>query len=321
MAVARAIGKKTAQGMAPYQFLKPPTVHAHGMIQIRPAGKPDLGDMEFDVDGGPYRWNKFTSTHVAGTILWREETLVLTNMQSDFYGGKLAGNAAFDLSPERGADFQFELNASDVDFHVLMTDVSSRQGKLEGTLDGHLVVTHANSLDLESWNGHGRAHLRNGLVWDIPIFGIFSPVLNGVFPGLGTTRVTEGKGTFIITNSVVISDDLEFQASAMRMNYQGSVDFKQNVNARVEVALLRNVWGVGQVFSTIFWPITKMFEYKVTGTLDHPQTEPVYIFPKLLTMPFYPFKLMKGLFQDDTGGTNAPPGNFKFEEPNQPDRK
>ncbi len=324
MAVARGIGKKTAQHFAPHQFLKPPTVHARGMIEIRPAGIPDLGDMEFDVDGGPYRWNKFTSTRVVGKIFWRGEMLVLTNMHLDFYDGKLEGNAAFDLSPGLGTDFQFELRARGVDFHSLMTDISSQTNKLEGRLNARLAVANANSRDLGSWSGHGRVHLRDGLIWDIPVFGVFSPVLNAVWPGLGNSRAGEAEGSFVITNGLVMTDDLEIHASAMRMNYRGSVDFQSRpgeINARVEAALLRNVWGVGPVFSTIFWPITKMFEYEITGTLGHPNTEPVYVLPKLLMMPFYPFKLMKGLFPDSSGGTNAPPGYYKFADPNEPELK
>jgi hypothetical protein len=308
MAVARAIGQKTAKNFAPYQFLKPPTVRAQGMIQIRPRGRPDAADMHFDVDGGPFHWNKFTADQIAGTVLWRDQTLMLTNVSSTaFYDGKCSGNASFAFQTPRDTEFAFEVRASDVNFRSLMQDLSGRTNNLEGLINGYLNVTNANSANTNSWQGFGRVHLRDGMIWEIPVFGIFSPMLNAVFPGLGNSRVSEGKGKFIITNSVVRSDDLEFRATALRMNYHGSVDFGQNVDARVEAELLRDVWGVGPVFSAVFWPITKMFEYKVTGTLSHPKTEPLYLFPKLLLMPFRPLKVMKELFQESALSTNAPP--------------
>ena len=39
------------------------------------------------------------------------------------------------------------------------------------------TITRANSDDWRSWQGAGRARLRDGFLWDIPIFGFFSPML------------------------------------------------------------------------------------------------------------------------------------------------
>ncbi len=50
---------------------------------------------------------------------------------------------------------------------------------------GDLTVFYAHTADPLSWQGHGRLDLTNGLLWDIPIFGIFSPVFNAFVPGLG----------------------------------------------------------------------------------------------------------------------------------------
>ena len=50
-------------------------------------------------------------------------------------------------------------------------------------------------------------------------------------------------------------------------------------------------------------PVTKLFEYKVTGSLAQPKTEPVYLIPKLVMMPFHPFRSLKELLQEDSGPT------------------
>ena len=55
--------------------------------------------------------------------------------------------------------------------------------------------------------------LRDGLIWDIPIFGIFSDVLNGMVPGLGSSRASAGTCTFIITNGIIRSDDLDIRST------------------------------------------------------------------------------------------------------------
>jgi len=182
---------------------------------------------------------------------------------------------------------------------------------LEGALSGSLIVNQANSADLASWQGSGNVDLKDGLLWEIPIFGIFSSVLNGLAPGLGSSRASAATGTFVITNGVVRSDDLEIRSPAMRLEYRGTVDLQGHVDARVEAELLRDVWLLGPLVSTVLWPVTKLFEYQLSGSLSQPKTDPVYFIPKIVLMPFHPFRSLKELVPEDSGPvrTNSPPAS------------
>jgi hypothetical protein len=86
------------------------------------------------------------------------------------------------------------------------------------------------------------------------------------------------------------------------------VDLKQNVHAHVIAQLLRNTWVVGPLVSTVLWPVSKLFEYKISGTLKNPKPEPVYV-PKLLLMPLHPIRTLEEMFPGGETGTNAPPEN------------
>jgi hypothetical protein len=92
----------------------------------------------------------------------------------------------------------------------------------------------------------------------------------------------------------------------MRVEYRGTVTVDGQMNARVEAELLRDMWLVGPVVSTVLWPVTKLFEYKVTGGLSQPKIEPLYLVPKLVLLPFHPFRTIKELIPEDTS-TNSPP--------------
>jgi hypothetical protein len=81
----------------------------------------------------------------------------------------------------------------------------------------------------------------------------------------------------------------------MRMRFGGTVDFDRRIDGRMEAELLRNVPGIGLVISKILWPVTKIFEYKITGTLEQPKTEPVYLIPKVILFPLQPIKTIKDL--------------------------
>ena len=147
------------------------------------------------------------------------------------------------------------------------------------------------------------------LAWD------GSPVLNAFIPGLGNSRAKHAGATFDITNSVVQSRDLEIRAGLMRMQFKGSVDFEQRVEGRMEAEMLRGLPAVGFVLSKVFWPVTKLFEYKVTGTLGDPKTEQLFVISRVLLFPFQPIKTIRELFEPDKKTDEKPPAAAPAPEP------
>jgi hypothetical protein len=176
---------------------------------------------------------------------------------------------------------------------------SGRSNNLDGTISGHMRVTHAEINRLKSWDGDGTIQLSEGLIWDIPLFGLLSPILNTIVPGLGNSRAKEGRATFTMTNSVIFSRDLEIVANATRLRYDGQVDFDGNVSARVEADLMRRVPGLGRLISTVFWPVTKLLQYDVSGTLSEPKLEPANPISRIFTLPLMPFKALNEILTPD----------------------
>ena len=304
-AVARAIGPKTGHVLEPYQFGEPPTVRVNGCVPLRGT---DGADLSFDIiKGAPFQWLKLKTPYIAGTVHWQGQTLILTNVAAAFYGGSGMSFANFDFhAPHEGADYQFAVTVTNVDLHLLAADLAPSTNHLEGSLNGQLVVTRADSRDWRTCDGFGHVNLHDGLLWDIPVFGILSPVLNTVSPGLGNSRATEASAKFAITNGVIYSDSLEIRSTMMRLQYAGTVDLKENLNARVTAQLLRDTWVVGPLVSTALWPVSKLFEYHVTGTLKNPKSEPVYV-PKFLLMPLHPLRSLEELFPGSDLFLSPPP--------------
>ncbi len=311
-AVSAAIGPQTAEAMAPYQFLDVPNATVEGCIPLKLRDGElvtDDADLRFDVIGTTrFRWRKFETPRITGTIHWLAHDLILTNAVAECYGGTAHGWGVFDLeTPGDGTDFSFFMEGTNVDFHDMGQALWSPTNRLRGDLSGQLRVTSANSSDWRTWNGYGQAQLRNGLLWDAPIFGLMSPVLNTLMPGLdiGNSRATDGAGHFVMTKGVVYTDSLEIRSLTMRLDYVGTVDLEENVVARVQAQLFRNTPVVGGIFSLVLTPVSKAFECEVTGTLDQPKIKPVYIpFSGVLTAPLHPIRTLEKIFAAPP--TNAP---------------
>ena len=239
----RIIGPEVAKVMEPYHFIHPPEVHAEGTIPL--SEDISVANLNFKIEGGPFNWLNMKATHIAGWVDWTGQRMKLDVEQAAFYGGELSPAAAFDFTVKDGADFSFGLDVTNADLKGLMADVYPGTNKLEGRLSGHLNVTHANSEDWHTWFGNGQVDLRDGLIWDIPIFGILSRALNGFQKGLGNSRADQATATFTITNGVIRSEDLEIRAPVIRMEYRGSVDLAGVVNAVAEAKLLPGTSAVG----------------------------------------------------------------------------
>ena len=300
--VTHAITPVVEETMAPYRFIDAPHGRVNGVIDAHDETKCNL---RFQVEGGAFEWRQFKLQRFTSDVHWAGSALMFSNTVGVMHGGLVDFSAAFDFTAPKGVGFAFQTQARDLDFHSLMTDLDSPTNKLEGTLNGLLTITRANTEEPLSWFGSGYATLRDGLIWDVPAFGLFSPIINTIKPGAGNSRAREVNATFLITNSVVVSDDLVIHASGMRLKYEGTVDFDGRLNARLEAQLFRNTPGLGPVVSTVLWPFTKLFEYKVTGTLARPRSQPLYI-PKVFMVPFHPVRSLKELLGEDKEPGPAP---------------
>ena len=308
-AVGHAIGPKTARDMDPYQFPTLPSARVNGCIPIHSVHDDlvlDDADLRVDILGTvPFRWHRFETPRITGSVHWLANYLTVTNVVADAYGGTAQGWGRFNLlTPGAGTDLSFFARGTNVDFHAMGQALWSPTNTLEGALSGWVEVTHANSDDWHTWNGCGAARLHDGLLWDIPVVGLASPVLNTFWPGLGNSRATEATAQCTMTNGIIYTDSLEIRSLMMRLQYVGTVDLQENVNAKVTAQLLRNTWGVGSLMSMVLWPVSKIFECQVTGTLGDPKAKPALLIPRLLIAPLHPIRTMEEIFT--APATNGP---------------
>lgn len=300
--VVRAIGPMVTHVMEPYHFGQPPTAHFDGYTSMH---DPHDADVTFAGEGDDFESLNFRAKHYTAKVIWKNNLLTVTNVSGDFYGGKASGWAHFVFPDQDHAQYAFGVNVTNARLAPLVADQTQKTNSLEGLLTGQLIVTNAWTDNIKSWDGFGHAVLRDGLLWELPIFGVLSGPLDAIMPGVGNSRFTEAKGTFGLAKSVIYSPDLEMRSSAMRLQYRGAVDFDGNINARVFAEPLRDTPVVGPVVSTILSPVAKLFAYRITGTMKEPKSEPSYI-PGPVMIIFSPFQSLGELFTPTPAKTNAP---------------
>ncbi|HEY0549868.1 MAG TPA: hypothetical protein VGF13_09710, partial [Verrucomicrobiae bacterium] len=148
VAVTHAVSPYVEKLIEPYRFLTAPRAHAHGVIDLKDERRTDL---RFSVSGGPFEWRAFRFQQISGDIHWDGPRLTLSNVLGSLHGGGVEMSAAFDFAAGEGANFAFRVLANDLNFHSLMSDLTSPTNRLEGILSGLLVITNANSENTNSW--------------------------------------------------------------------------------------------------------------------------------------------------------------------------
>ncbi len=294
--VTRAVGPKTAHALEPYVFAMPPHVILNGIIPTR--SNVEDANVSFETRAGGVRWWKLAPTSLNTTVWWRGQTVSLTNIDAGFHGGHLTGNVFVDLKDLDDMTFSFDTSYTDVQLRSLLADLVPRTNRIEGLISGRLTVTEAHSRTNGPWYGGGEIRLRDGFLWDLPLFGGLSIAFDKIAPGLGQTRFNSGHASFTIKDRFVRTHDLEFNSPTMRLKADGTVDFDSNMNATMQAELLRDVPLLGPVIGLALSPFSKLFEYDVRGTLGKPEMEPRYV-PSFLLAPLRPIQTIKSLFPGD----------------------
>lgn len=295
--ITRSIGPFVHKTMSPYDFVEPPLVHVNGVIGVR--GDASRNNIRFDAESqGTFRWWKLQAKGVSASVLSLGSRLYVTNIDAGFHGGRLRGGLEFELGKDEANRLKIDTELQDVELGALVADLSDRTNRLEGRLSGVFRVDDGLTGDPATWTGGGRATLRNGFLWGFPLFGVFSSVLDGMSPGLGQARFTEGTARFTLADGRVLTRDLQMKSPSMSLGYSGSVTFERKIDMVVQGSMFRRVPLLGPVASIALSPLEKLFEYRLTGTLEEPVTGPAHV-PTLLLFPFRPFGTLKDLLPEE----------------------
>ncbi|MDB6056988.1 MAG: hypothetical protein JWO95_832, partial [Verrucomicrobiales bacterium] len=300
-ALKRVLGPKTPVWMNQMEFFKPPDIRVSGFFCWT---NPLATDIHFNVGGTGYRWTNIVADTIKGDVYWQGRNVLITNLQASAYGaGRANGWGTLTYKPKTDTNFRFDLSAVDVELPLLARSFTGKTNNLEGKVDLEIHIKSGNSKYLGSINGYGYVSVHDALLWDLPMFGMFSPMLNAISPGAGNSRAYEAKATYAIVNGNIYTDDLEIRATGYRLFYKGSIGLDKHLDAKVEAQLLRDTAVLGPILRYALAPLTKLFEYHITGTINHPMKEPMYV-PKFLMMILRPFHTIKQSIGD---ADKAPP--------------
>ena len=263
--MAGLLGEQAARVMAPYRFGPRIEANVRGLVDFdNPYGTAWSAHV---INEGFSYW-KLTATQAQAALVFTNNTLQINDFDADFYGGKLRGHAEFAFS-QADPTYNFDFSVENSDVNTVLSAIEKRASTVTGLLSGQAAI-NGRGADLGALQGKGEFSVTNGVLWQAPLFGIFSQAL-------GNTKATRAQCTFVMVDQAFRTDDMGVSAGAFTANARGQLGFDGRMDFRVQAQFLKSWPGI----NVLWWPLARILEYKVGGTIGEPNYRPVN-FPKEL---------------------------------------
>ena len=272
--IMRAIDPVTRDFLNDYHIGGPVKYSARGFLNVTNL---DSCNIEVTAEAKSFGLPQFVADECSFEFRRTGRLTVVSNLQARIFGGTIAATIALEpISISTNIYFRANGTADKVsfkDFARALTGRNNLPEGLVGELSGNINIEGMFEKGMEhTMNGTGNVKIRDGNLFQLPLFGQLSEMLARKIPGLGyVLRQDDASGSFNIIRGSVQTDALRIEGDILSLKAEGNYDIPSNQLAfDVELRFLRNKTWVGEVLQTILLPVTKLFRVRLKGSLDKP---------------------------------------------------
>ena len=271
-ALLQMVGVLKPGEQTPWRFDGPVEVDAEGWADMR--GR-DNTAFTAHVRGRDMTLCGFTAESARLLLQVTGRTNRVTDIEGSLYGGKFGGNVTFVDSEDPDEPTQYALSA-----HTKNSDFG-RMARTLGTdtihdYEGEFTADLRLSGRLGEGQGHtatgsGSVKIVRGQVFLMPIFGGFSELMTRAIPGLDLVlRQSDARASFSVANGKVSSDKVRIEGDVLSLTGKGHYALNGQLGFDVQVTLMKEHTLVAKLLRTVTYPISKLLEFRLEGTLQNP---------------------------------------------------
>ncbi|HOW98490.1 MAG TPA: AsmA-like C-terminal region-containing protein [Kiritimatiellia bacterium] len=283
-AVARMIGPGPGRFLEDYRFEGPAHVTASGVVSY--VGFSPV-DVEAWVEGRGVGLGWALSDEAAFRVRASNQRVEITDIRAEAYGGRLTGRMAFyPLNKPNDLRYDAVGQLADTRFEDLMAALirlteNPYKGRLSADfrLEGRVGEGRGRTA-----LGEGRIRIRDGALFQIPLMGGLSEWLTRLYPGLGFASQTDFRSEFLLQDGAFHTEEALLEGSVLSLKAKGDYRLDRRIDMTVQVQPLRD-GVVAEAVRLATSPLTKLLEFKLSGTIADPKWRPVNL-PKEMFLIF-----------------------------------
>lgn len=270
-ALKQIIGPSFQRALDFTHFRGPAVGAARGRLEHSGPGTRLQVDIEAEKAG--LLW--FSADRVTLQLGLEGSTYRISNLVAQAYGGQITGTVMLVLATNVPSSYEINADAAGVRLESLIKalrpdDPGEQQGLTSASVNMRGLLGQGQGASV---TGTGKVTVAHGQLSRLRLLGGLSSLLSAVAPGLGMASQTDFQSDFVIRNGRCETRDAMLEGSLLSIRVTGAYFFDQRMMFVVEVKPLRD----GSVATVLRWvtsPITKLFSFRLSGTLSDPQWRP-----------------------------------------------
>lgn len=271
------VGDNVVEIARPFRFSGTSRFDVKGHLNFK---QPDQNDLEGSAAFTDVVWEWLLFDEIASSFQLKGQTLTLPDLKGKFVEGEMdAGVRATEFLSKDGA-FELDLNVKEVDLFEVITKATDTE---DTPYSGHLSLR----LELEgalrdregeprhdTLLGNGRITIEGGTLFRIPLLLGLSQILNKVVRGFGYASQGDFSADFTVGEGHVHSESLFLSGNVLSIAGDGWYRFHdRRIAAGLKIQLL-NEGLLSDALKVVLWPIRKLIEVQLKGTLEDPEWQP-----------------------------------------------
>ena len=277
-AAAQMIGPAAAKFMEPFLLNGPTHVRVDGLLDYCNFS---LNQLDAHVEAQRFGYYRWEADDAEFDLAVRGLRIRFTNAAATAYGGQFAGSGClYPVGSDTNWRYEVNFRANNASLsNLLSASMGKPAGELRGTVDGTARVGGYIGKGMgPTATGGGHVDVRGGLLFQTKLFSGLSAILSKILPDFTLFAQTDASGDFAIRNSRVASRNVQLQGTVFSVKAAGDYGFDTSLDFRVEVQLLRS-GPVAALVRLATLPVTRLLEFRLTGTFEDPRWRPVNLNP------------------------------------------
>ncbi len=270
-ALSRLIGVATNE-VAEWTFDGPVSMSAEGAADLTGWERMDF---TMEVAGRKWGYSNLVAESCSCEAVFNGPTITVSDVKGVLFDGELEGEARF-VAPVGDATntlYSYKASLYRADFEQVARLLAGEQedeyqGRFTMLLNasGHMGEDYA-----EVMVGSGRLGVDDGRVFMLPVFGGLSKYMTKIIPGLDfVLKQTDASTEFTIAGGRVRSEEINIKGDVLSLGGKGAYRFDRELEFEVQIRLLKSHTIGGRILRPLFYPLSKLFEFRLRGTMDAP---------------------------------------------------
>lgn len=273
----RMIGIFPGEVMDPWRFEGPVSMVAKGCSSYNSYSNVDF---EVTFEGRNTGVGEFLAQDCAFTMRMFGETNTVSDLRGKLYGGEFLGSAVLVVPPWGSTnDIAYSIDAKlkDADFEKVMKSLTREKREYSGQLSGRARLQGwLGKANIDKTTGQAAVKIRDGKVYMMPVFGGLSTAMAKIVPGLDfVLRQSDATAELEIGNGKIHTDKVLVEGDVLSLNGHGDYFLDGRLDFNAQVKLMKEHTFVAKIVGLITYPLSKLFEFRVRGTLAQPRWYPV----------------------------------------------